>query len=229
MLQKVKSLFNDLGWAGACLYSLSKIIEKLLPHSRLIYYHIAVQPIPSSPVLAPHRGKNFEFRILVEEDELLKSLPRPKNVIESRFQQGSICLAATLKKQLVGCIWLQIGRYREDEVRSIFTPASNEISWDYDVYVCESQRMGFLFTKLWDEAAKYLQSRNVRFTASRISGFNIQSLNSHRRLGAITVQNIVYLVFGPLQVTISSKRPWCHLSMSDNNPPVILVAKPSDG
>ena len=226
MVKKLKSLVIELGWGATVLYGLSRIIEHFGPFSRLIYYHITLQPIQTKPRLPAHRGGNFSFRVLTEKADILKSLPRPSKIIESRFKQGSVCIVATLGEEFVGCIWLQLTPYREDEVRSIYKPISPDIAWDYDVYLCESHRMGILFTKLWDEAEEYLRSKSIKFTASRISGFNSKSLNSHRRLGAITVQRIVYLVIGSLQLTFSLKSPWFHLSLSDKHVPTISVKIP---
>jgi hypothetical protein len=228
MLTKLKILKNKLGVLTTVLYILSRFLEKWVPKSRLFYYLIVVQPVPDRPLLSARRGQQFSFRVLKQSDELLEQLPRPRHVIEARFKQGSICIAATLKGQLVGCIWLQFSPYREDEVRSIFTPSAADLAWDYDVYVCESQRHGFLFAKLWDYTNEYFRSNDISFTASRISGFNTQSINSHQRLGARTVKNIIYLIFGRIQITFCGTPPWCHLSVADDGAPVINVNAPEN-
>ena len=218
-----------MGVPTACLYAFARLIGSLSNRCRLIYYHIVVQPVSPEPRLPPHRAKQFQFTTLEKNSDLLKALPRPSAVIEERFAQGSICIAATDEDRFAGCVWLQLGLYNEDEVRTLFEPKSPNTAWDYDVFVDDRHRMGFLFIKLWDAASAYLRARDVTWTASRISGFNTNSLSSHQRLGAITVQRIVYIVLGRVQLTISGQKPWVHLSLSPSAVPKIQIESPTRG
>jgi hypothetical protein len=223
VLATLKALVRDIGVLPTGLYITSRLLSRLSPNWAVYYYRIVLQPVQKKSILPPHRGNAFHFRVLKAPADILDQLPRPKKVIATRFDQGGVCIAATLNGTFVGCIWLQMGAYLEDEVRAVFSPATPHIAWDYDVYICESQRKGFLFVKLWDRAADYLRSQHAGYTASRISGFNSQSINSHKKLGATTFQKVVFLIFGPLQITLSLRSPWCHLSTPGSKPPVFHV------
>jgi len=179
------------------------------------------QETANKPRLPPHRGKNFSFQLLNEYEAILDALPRPLEVIQNRFKQGYVCIAALKDEQFVGCIWLSLHPYLEDEVRAIFSPQpSNEVAWDFDVYIAPQFRATYLFPKLWDEADNYLKSQGFKATASRISGFNIQSVNSHKKLGAKTISRAVYIKIGRLQLSLCSNFPYLHLSCSEKNIPL---------
>ena len=128
--------------------------------------------------------------------------PRPDSVIKSRFDQQSRCLGAFIKDQLVGCLWYVETRYREDEVRCDFVFSDHvDCVWDYDVYVDPQYRIGFVFLRLWDDANDVLYQSGYRWSLSRISGFNLDSVRAHARLGAKDIGGATFLTLG--------KRQWC--------------------
>jgi len=227
MIGKISQLFKSMGLLGGCLYAIARLLQSISPDLNLVYYRIVVQPVAPQPLLPARRGKQFNFQLLTEPAPLLAALPRPSEVIKSRFAQGSICIAALLEDELVGCIWLQQEQYQEDEIRCTFALANTQLAWDYDVYIDDKHRMGFLFAKLWDQANEYLRNRHITHTASRISAFNLASLASHSRLGAEPVTSAVYLVLGTRQITFSPDYPWLQYTGRHAQPPRVTVTSPA--
>ncbi len=111
-------------------------------------------------------------------------------------------------ERLVGCIWFVREHYVEDEVRADYwLPTDGSCVWDFDVFVAESERLGFLFAKLCDTLDARLRAQGVTSTVSRINGFNQRSLASHRSLGAADCGWALFLRLGLLEVMLSSLRP----------------------
>ncbi|QDL36589.1 N-acetyltransferase [Rhodoferax sediminis] len=178
----------------------------------LYCYRLVVQPLADHPRLPPSRGKKFAFHLLTEFDPILDSLDRPSAVIRQRFVQGAQCLVATRDESLVGCIWFVRGPYAEDEVRVDFLlPQGGRYVWDFDVFVAESERLGFLFAKQWDAFDALLKPLGVSHTVSRINAFNQRSKASHRSLGAIDCGWALFVGVGPFQWMLSSQRPFAAL------------------
>src|SRR3546814_8400271 len=97
-----------------------------------------------------------------------------------RAAQGAVCLGAFKNDAIIGCLWLCLSSYVEDEVRCRYQPApAGEASWDFDVYVVPAQRSGPAFGRLRDEANAFLRQQGVACSWSRISAFNPASLASH--------------------------------------------------
>jgi hypothetical protein len=80
--------------------------------------------------------------------------------------------------------------------------------WDFDVFVAESERLGFLFAKQWDAFDALLKPQGIRYTVSRINAFNQRSMASHRRLGAQDCGWALFLRLGPFQGMLSNQRPF---------------------
>ncbi|HEY8351300.1 MAG TPA: hypothetical protein VIK87_02045, partial [Sphingomonadales bacterium] len=87
-----------------------------------------------------------------------------------------------------------------------------ETAWDFDVYVAPEHRMGRTFARLWAAANEYLRARGVRWSLSRISGYNPASFNSHKRLGARVIGRASFLRIGNWQLMWSNRAPYLHLS-----------------
>lgn len=202
-------LNQELGLVAMTLYLVDRLLRRINANFGLYYYHIVAQPIVSRARLPPSRGKSFNFRTLSDPESILESLNRPPEVILKRFAQGSQCLIATKNDSLVGCIWFVRGAYSEDEVRVDYVlPENGSCVWDFDVFVAESERMGFLFAKQWDVFDAMLRPHGVHYTVSRINAFNQRSIASHRSLGAVGCGRALFLKLGAAQVMLSSVRPF---------------------
>jgi len=220
LIQKSKKIINEMGVTAFLLYTLSKILNKLNKKSGIHYYLFVYQEISLAPRLPPHRGKNFTFDILTEYSNILDALPRPQKVIQERFNLGYSCITAKKDGVFVGCIWISLHSYIEDEVRSIYTPQpSGKVAWDFDVFIDPGYRATYLFPKLWDETDAYLRRLGFEATASRISGFNAQSINSHTKLGAEIIGKAIYITIGRLQMSLSSLSPFLHVSFKETSVP----------
>jgi len=207
--QRLNILIRELGASTALLYLLDRFLRRISSKCGVYYYHFAAQPLADKPRLPPTRGKAFSFRLLQTSEAVLVNLDRPPAVISERFVQGAQCLVATKNEALVGCIWFIRGAYAEDEVRVDFLlPPGGRCVWDFDVFVAESERLGFLFAKQWDAFDALLKPQGIRYTVSRINAFNQRSIASHRSLGAQDCGRALFLRLGPFQWMLSNQRPF---------------------
>lgn len=206
---RFKLLVHELGASAAFLYLLNRLLRSVSSKCGLYYYRFVAQPLADHPRLPPTRGKAFSFRLLKTDEPLLADLGRPSAVIRQRFDQGAQCLIATKKEALVGCIWFVRRIYAEDEVRvDYFLSQDGRFVWDFDVFVAESERLGFLFAKQWDAFDALLKPQGVRYTMSRINAFNQRSIASHQALGARDCGWALFLRLGSFQWMVSNQRPF---------------------
>jgi len=207
--QRLCRLVSELGTLTAFLYLLDRLLRLISRQWGIFLYHFVAQPLAERPRLPPTRGKAFTFRLLQNYEPILASLDRPEAVLRHRFVQGAQCLLATKNEALVGCIWFVHKAYAEDEVRVDYVlPQGGRCVWDFDVFVAEPERLGFLFAKQWDAFDALLKPLGVRYTVSRINAFNQRSIASHRALGAQDCGWALFLRLGPLQWMLSNQRPF---------------------
>jgi len=214
VLTAARATLKSLGGLDGSLYLLGRLLQRMsLGRARLISYRLVAQPVAEGDSLPPKRAARFEVRRLLPLDADYLPLPRPRGVIESRFRQGADCFGAFRGGELVGFIWLRLGPFVEDEVRCVFEPRPVGITaWDFDVWVRPDLRFSPLFARLWDEANRYLRAHGVRWTLSRIAGSNVQSVASHRRLGARFLGRATFLAMGPMQIMLANLAPYVHVS-----------------
>lgn len=207
--QRFRLLLQELGVATAFLYLVDRSLRRINSKCGFHYYYFVAQPLADQPRLPPTRGKAFAFRLLHSPESVLNSLNRPPAVIRERFAQGAQCLMATRNEALVGCIWFVRDAYSEDEVRvDYLLPQDGSSVWDFDVFVAESERLGFLFAKQWDIFDALLKPQGIRYTVSRINAFNQRSIASHRSLGAQDCGRALFLRLGAFQCMLSNQRPF---------------------
>jgi len=215
---------RQIGTLNALLYACDRTLKTLFTRSRIYRYIFVSQPVSLSTLTPPKRGTNIVVRSIGIGDAELSCMPPPPDVIKSRFDQGAICLGAFKDDLLTGYIWLCLGPYNEDEVRSRFIPKPcGQAAWDFDIYIMPEHRFGFTFPRLWDAANQHLQKNNINWTMSRISAFNPQSVASHNRLGASQVGSATYFCAGQYQLMISSLKPFIHISGFNSTPPDISI------
>ncbi|AVR96923.1 GNAT family N-acetyltransferase [Pseudoduganella armeniaca] len=147
--------------------------------------------------------------------------PRPRDVLARRLREGSHSLAAWRDGELAGFLWYQFDAYQEDEVRARYQLPSRRSAWDYDVYVQPHLRLGPTFARLWHEAHRRLHARGVRWTCSRISAFNPDSLRAHGRLGTVRLGSATFLVLGRWQCMLADVAPYLHLSRGPASFPLL--------
>lgn len=207
--QRFRLLVRELGASTAFLYLLDRLLRRISSKCGFFYYLFVAQPLADQPRLPLKRGKAFTFRLLQAPEAVLDSLGRPPAVIRERFAQGAQCLLAIKNEVLVGCIWFVRGVYAEDEVNvDYLLPRDGSCVWDFDVFVAESERLGFLFAKQWDAFDALLKPQGIRYTVSRINAFNQRSVASHRSLGAQDCGRALFLRLGQFQWMLSTQRPF---------------------
>lgn len=225
LAQRLRATLDELGGGNAALYWANTAARRLRLPVGVRRYLFVLQPVPEAPLLKPHRGRAIEVRVVEPEEPALLDLPLTQPVLDYRFGQGAVCFGAFKDGAIVGCVWLVLGPYDEDEVRCRFVRAPAALaSWDFDVWVHPDHRSGFAFARLWDTANAYLRARGVRWSASRISAFNAGSLRSHGSLGARVLGSATYVSLGPLQLMTSTFRPRLSLTLRRRPDLVIPVA-----
>lgn len=207
-------MLQQWGWFNLGLYLLNRFLVMISKGDlKLDRYYLVAQPVAKASLLPPGRGKKIEVRLIHEQDEIAELSPRPAAVIQARFEQGAKCLAAFKEERFIGFLWLLFGGYQEDEVRARYIPLpAGRAAWDFDVYVAPDFRLGLTFPRLWDEANCMLNKKGVRWTCSRISAFNVGSLESHARLGTVSLGSAIFFCAGGWQITVASIAPFFHLS-----------------
>lgn len=193
--------------------------------ARIVRYCLVAQPVPEQPLLS-RPDPNTSIHRVLSGDPLITKFPRATEIIEMRLARGDICLAATVKGQFAGFLWVAFNAYDEDEVRCRYELRGEEISWDYDVHVEPQFRLGRTFLRLWDAANDLLRDRGIRWSMSRISSFNSTSLNSHARLGTRPLCTASFIILGPLQISFIGKSKW-HLSLPKSSRPKLILHAPA--
>lgn len=224
MLNKLAGLYRELGPALMGDYLARRAMSPLGVH--LFRYRLLVQPVPDKPWLPERHRQSFEIRQVGEEEYRSDWFPRPVEVIRQRYAQGALCWVAFRQGRPVGCQWLLPGPYLEDEVRCRFLPTpAAQVAWDFDIYVVPELRLGRLFLLLWDTVNDWMRAQGIGFTASRIDTLNLQSLRSHRRMGAQVIGTAWFLSIGGWQLArwLSG---W-HASGPSGQGPDIVVGPPS--
>jgi hypothetical protein len=215
----------------ALLYALHRVLQKLSGgRAAIVPYLLVAQPV-GNPVLAQVRADAGTVVERIGPDHpQLAAFPRPADVIAQRFADGAECHVATVKGQFAGHIWIARGRYVEDEVRCVYEiidPATGV--WDYDVYVEPRLRLGRTMGRLWKAVDERLAAEGVRWSFSRINRFNVGSVKSHQRLGAVTTGRVVFVVLGPVQLDFSGGLKWPGVHVGQEGGPLLQLSPPLDG
>jgi hypothetical protein len=220
-----RRLVAHSGLLNTALYQFHKFAGKLSNGKiRLYKYYLIAQPVRPEPWLPGRFGANIEVRHIDRNDPVVARFPRTKAVIEERFNQGAECLVAFKDNQFLGYLWLVLGPFQEDEVRCRFAPQiPGSAAWDLDVYVEPEWRFGLCFLRLWDEANRFLRAKGIDWSISRISAFNLGSVASHARLGAVLLGEAVYFVAGSWQLTLTTLAPYAHFSSHPGSFPEIRL------
>jgi hypothetical protein len=140
VIHKAIGVVREFGLAGAPIYLVNRELQRFGGSIHL--YRFVAQPVLPEPLLPPTRGRSIAVRLVDPADPVLMELPLDRAVIDYRAQQGAVCLGAFIKDKIIGCIWLCLGPYLEDEVRFRFEPgAAAKCAWDFDVYLLPDHRI----------------------------------------------------------------------------------------
>lgn len=225
MVEPLKSAISSLGFTNGMLYLLGRAMQSLSGgHWRLIRYYLVAQPVPNPfvPVCRPSESdKVFEITL---PNPILEHFPRPRAVIEGRFEKKHVCLAASNKQEFSGFLWFARGSYDEDEVHCRFVLAAPDSTvWDFDVHVEPRFRLGRTFARLWDAANERFSFSGIEWSMSRISAFNKQSIQSHSRMGTRRLHALTFVCLGRLQIGLMSCRPYLNICWNGLNSPTVVL------
>lgn len=228
--QRLGDTFNRFGVLNGGLYLLDRMATRLFGgRIRIIRYLLVAQPVPPEAAGAPVSvvAGRSRIRPVLPGDPVERAFPRPADVIALRQSTGATCIIAEVSDRFAGFIWLARDQYEEDEVRCTYVLAEPLSSaWDYDVYVTPEFRLGRTLSRLWSAANAHLASDGVRWSFSRISSFNPDSVAAHARLGIRTVGHATFLRLGPVQIMLADRPPYVHLSLGAAARPRLLLTPP---
>jgi hypothetical protein len=188
---------------------------------------IVAQPVGAGAVGTLRPDHSTEIVEALPGSELDRHFPRPEPVIRQRFKSGSVCHCALVNGEFAGFIWIKTDEYEEDEVRCTYVlQAPRESVWDFDVYIEPRFRLSRTLARLWQAVDADLQDRGIRWTFSRISAFNAESLAAHANLGIVECHSATFLVVGKFQLSFLSQRPYVHASFSAGRRPALRLELP---
>jgi len=194
---------------------------------RIQRYYFVAQPVSASALVAESSGRAIVIRRVDADDPLVAQFPRPQEVIAARFRMGAVCFAAEREGQFIGFAWLKEDQYSEDEVRCLFLLDPVEhAAWDFDVYIDPAFRFGRTFARLWDHVNQWLRERGYRWSLSRISAFNADSLAAHRRLGMRSIGSATFVCVRTVQLTLVGQAPFVHLGWRRDDVPTLRLRAP---
>lgn len=222
--RKLKSPFSEFGFFGGLLYGIDEVLRRSGSRFRLFCYEIMVQPVSTEPLAPASLTRKVSVREIPQGDPLLDEMPPPKTVIDDRFDQNAVCLAAFKADSILGYQWVCFGPYDEDEVRCTFVPDPSDTTvFDFDFYVYPAHRFGIGFVALWDGTNAYLRERGIEFSCSRVSYFNTASRKSHDHLKWKRVGLTTFLRGRSWQLMIGTVAPYLHISFGETARPRVKI------
>ena len=189
-----------LGLAGVASYAVGRMAVR---SGLLVYYRYAIVATPRDAMPAMPAG--YVVRP-VEPDELARHvIDAPPRLQADRFAQGMTCLGAFNKGgALVGVTWLAPGGMVEDDVNVRFAVPEG-CCWDTGLWIVPRFRLSRAFAALWAGTAAWMVERGLTHSYSRIADYNIPSILSHRRMGAMTLGHHVFFKLGRWQYSTATR------------------------
>lgn len=182
--------FKMLGVAGVLSYAIARFATKagVVGYRRFILVSVPVDGMPQMP-------RGFTTRPLSPSELRSHSIDVPEETQTQRFAQGLTCLGAfNGQGALVGVNWVGVHDFTESEIYVRFgLPAG--CGWDCGLWIAPRYRLGRAFAALWAGTAEWMRANGRTASISWIADYNLPSLLSHRRMGAITVGHITAMRF----------------------------------
>jgi hypothetical protein len=211
MIARWRALTVEHGSARvAALYSLHRALGRLSgSRISILPYLLVAQPVGNRTLAEVPSDPNTIVRRIAPDDPVVADFPRPRHVIEQRFANGAECHVAWVKGRFAGHIWIARGQHLEDEVRCVYEIVEPRTGvWDFDVYVVPALRLGRVMARMWKAVDQTLSSEGVQWTYSRINLFNVASIRSHQRLGAVPLETLTFVMLGSVQICLGGRQPW---------------------
>jgi len=205
---------REFGFLAGLLYGTDRLLSAASPACRVYCYELMVQPIQDGALAGARFTGQLELREIRCGDPEVALMPAREDIKAERYAQGAMCLGAFRKESFIGYIWFAFSRYEEDEVRCSYRLSPpREAVFDFDLYIFPEHRMGLAFVGIWNEANKYLKSRGVRYTYSRLTRFNVASRRAHTHLGWKKVGNAAFLQIAGLEIMAADVAPYFHVGL----------------
>lgn len=226
-VDKIFRNIREFGIGAGLIYLVARTLHVTGSRFQVFLYELMAQPIPDRPMLPASLGRSIEVRELPRGDPAYDAMPLTSDVLEWRFRQPSVCLAAFQGGRMVAYMWLCFEAYDEDEVRCRFlmSPVDQSV-WDFDFYVFPEHRTGLAFVALWDGANRYLRERGVKTSFSRVSRYNTASRTSHMHLKWVRIGRALFLRATRFQLMLATRRPFLHVTLSGGTSPQLTVEAP---
>jgi hypothetical protein len=209
-----------LGLAGVLSYAAARFAARagVLGYNRYTLVAVPVDGMPKMP-------RGFRVEELGAAALATQKIDVSTEVQAARFAQGLTCLGAfNAKDELIGVNWIGVDPFIEDEVHVRFTVPA-EAGWDTGLWVRPEHRLGRGFAALWAGTADWLRAQGREWSMSRIADYNLPSLLSHKRMGAVTVGHVTAIRFFHWQWMAEGRPRWVKL---DGNAPAELKVALAD-
>jgi len=212
--------FKEFGAMAGTLYAADQVLRRLSPRMGIYVYELMVQPIGGKKLLPTNLAKNLTFAEIGRGDPAIDLMPARPEIKTARFDQGAICLGVFRREKLIGYAWFCFNVYEEDEVRCTYALAVPDQSvFDFDFYILPEHRMGIGFLAVWHGANEYLRSRNIRYTFSRLTRFNVASRRAHAHLGWKCVGKALFFQAWRVELMLATLAPFIFFSWSGKSRP----------
>lgn len=189
-----------LGLAGVASYALGRMAVR---SGLLVYYRYAIVATPRDAM--PTMPSGYTVRSLTPDELRDHAIDAPARLQGDRFAQGMTCLGAFNKAgALVGVTWLAAGGLVEDDVNVRFA-VPDGCCWDTGLWIAPRYRLSRAFAALWAGTAEWMAAHSLSHSYSRIADYNIPSILSHRRMGAITLGHHVFFKIGRWQYSTATR------------------------
>lgn len=218
------------GWWAKVLYQVHRLMHGVSGGRFDLHIHlICAQPVGHGLFSKLRDSPGSLVRTVNRQDPIIKRFPRTAEVNDRRFSANASCHVVTFNDDFAGHLWLARGAYDEDVVRCRYElPVVPRCVWDFDVYVEPRFRNTRTMARLWKAVDADLLRQGVTWSFSRMSLFNAASIQAHERLGAVKVATTVFVILGPLQLTLYSRAPFVHLGTRAAHRPCLNLSAPRE-
>lgn len=166
--------------------------------SRVFDYHsYLIIAVPRQSMPQPPRG--YDVREIDAATLSTFNIDASLQVQQARFDSGLTCIGAFEGDNLVGVNWLGTESHVEDEVHIRYL-LPEDAAWDTGLWIRPERRLSRTFAALWSGSAKWLETRRLNRSMSRIADYNSASLSAHRRMSAEVVGTLTVLGVGGWQL-----------------------------